>query len=162
MSLIAWSKRMNSISYPATRRRLIAAAIFIAGGVLTVVVKLVRHQIDTGLPVWVMDSLPNFICGMVVPFVILAGDRAFRFADFALFCGLSALGLIAYELLQLVMPRRTFELNDIVATAAGALLAMALGRMIFFRNVFLTVNSDSKTRSNHSPASTAPPNHSTP
>ena len=122
---------MNAISYPTMKRRFIAAAIMVGGFALTIVVKSVRGRIETGVPMWVMDSLPNFICGAVVPFAILLGDRIFRLREFLFFSGLIALGLIAYELIQIVMPTRTFELMDLAASTAGMLVPLAVGWTLF-------------------------------
>jgi hypothetical protein len=62
------------------------------------------------------------------------GNRVIRLLDFFSFCGLVACGLVVYELFQLVMPNRTFETNDLSATALGALLPAALGWILFQRN----------------------------
>ena len=113
------------------KRRFIAAAIMVGGFALTIVVKSVRGRIETNVPMWVMDSLPNFICGAVVPFAILLGDRIIRLREFIYFCGLIALGLIAYEWIQIVMPNRTFELMDLAASAAGVLVPLAVGWPLF-------------------------------
>ena len=107
----------------------------VVGFALTLVVKIARSRIEIYLPMWVMDSLPNFICGAVIPFAILSGNRAIRFHEFLSFCGLIALGLIVYELVQIAMPNRTFELNDLIATPVGALLPVSLGWMFFLRNM---------------------------
>ncbi len=107
----------------------------IGGFALTIVVKIVRSRMEVGLPMWVMDSLPNFICGAVVPFALLTGNRAIRFLDFLSFCALIVLGLIVYELVQIGLPKRTFEVNDLIASAVGALLPVMLGRIFFRRNM---------------------------
>lgn len=122
---------MNAVSYPTMKRRFIAAAIMVGGFALTVVVKAARGRIETNFPLWVMDSLPNFICAAVVPFAILLGNRIFRLREFILFSSLVAVGLIAYELIQIVMPNRTFELMDLAASAAGMLVPVAVGWTLF-------------------------------
>ncbi len=113
------------------KRRFIAAAIMVGGFALTIVVKAVRGRIETSVPMWVMDSLPNFICGAVVPFAILLGDRTFRLREFIFFTGLIAVGLIAYEMIQIVMPNRTFDLMDLAASAAGMLVPLSVGWTLF-------------------------------
>jgi VanZ family protein len=104
----------------------------VVGFALTLVVKIARRHFEIGLPIWVMDSLPNFICAAVIPFVLLTGRRAVRRVEFLSFCGLVVLGLVVYELLQIAMPKRTFQVNDLIASAVGALLSVSLG-WIFFR-----------------------------
>jgi hypothetical protein len=125
---------MRLISYPTINRRIVSAAMMFNGFALTLGVKIVRGNQGMELPTWVMDSLPNFICAAVIPFAILMGNRAIRLLDFFSFCGLVAFGLVVYELFQLVMPNRTFETNDFIATALGALLPVALGWIFFQRN----------------------------
>lgn len=125
---------MSLISYPTINRRIVAAAIMVIGFALTLAVKIVRGNQWVELPTWVMDSLPNFICAAVIPFAIFIGNRVIRLLDFFSFCGLVACGLVVYELFQLVMPNRTFETNDLIATALGALLPAALGWILFQRN----------------------------
>jgi hypothetical protein len=125
------------ISYPTTRRRIVAATILIGGFVLTLIVKIVRGRIETGVPMWVMDSLPNFMCGAVLPFAILTGTRTIRLLDFLLFCGMILLGLVVYEFVQIIMPKRTFELNDLVASVVGVITSVSIGWVFFGRNVQL-------------------------
>ncbi len=119
------------ISYPTWRRRLVAAAILFFGFVLTLAVKVVRIRMAVGLPMWVLDALPNLICGAVIPFAILCSNRKLRMLDFFSFCGLIASGLVVYELMQIVMPKRTFAVNDLIASVAGALLAVSFGWLFF-------------------------------
>jgi hypothetical protein len=122
---------MNTTSYPTMRRKAIAATTMAGGFFLTIAVKVVRGRFETEIPPWIMDSLPNFICGAAIPFAILLSDRVFRLRDFLVFNGLIALGLIAYELVQIVMPTRTFELMDLAASAAGAMVPLAVGWTLF-------------------------------
>jgi len=107
----------------------------IGGFALTIVVKILRHRMETDVPTWAMDALPNLICGAVVPIAIFMGNRTIRALDFLGFCGLILVGLIVYETIQIWMPKRTFELTDIAASAVGALLAVSLGWIFFRRNM---------------------------
>jgi hypothetical protein len=103
----------------------------VVGFALTLAVKNARRHVEIGLPIWVMDSLPNFIYAAVIPFVLLTGRRAIRLVDFLSFCGLIVLGLVVYELIQIAMPKRTFQVNDLIASAVGALLSVSLGWIFF-------------------------------
>lgn len=114
-----------------------ASGIMVSGFILTIVVKLIRSLIDVGVPIWIMDSMPNLICGAVVPFAVFIGNRTIRMHDFLAFCGFIVLGLIAYEIVQIWLPKRTFEVNDIGASAVGGLLSMSLGWIFFRQNAQL-------------------------
>ncbi|MBL8814451.1 MAG: hypothetical protein JNL58_00365 [Planctomyces sp.] len=121
-------------SYPTARRRLVASGIMVSGFILTVVVKLIRNHTEIGLPMRLMDSMPNVVCGAVVPFAVFIGNRAIRMFEFLAFCGFIVLGLSAYEIVQVWLPKRTFQLNDIVASVVGGVLSMLLGWLFFRRN----------------------------
>jgi len=82
---------------------------------------------------WVLGVLPNFLPALVLPTLIFLRPREVTWGDYLRMTGAVALGLAGYESAQLWMPRRTFDWADVAATAVGAALALALGRLMFFR-----------------------------
>jgi hypothetical protein len=79
------------------------------------------------IPGVVDDSLPNFVPTAFSPLLVIRRRRAAQFGDYLQF----ALGMFAamsvYEVLQLWMPRRTFDWGDIAASALGIPVALFFG-----------------------------------
>lgn len=83
---------------------------------------------------WVIGVAPNLCAAVAIPFVALgiwadqrrdAGRRA-TLRAFAWCAGSSLLGLVAWEVGQLVTRGLVFDPWDLVATLAGTVLAVAL------------------------------------
>lgn len=96
-----------------------------------VAVKLSRGGPSPLAPDWLAGVLPNLACAAVVPLAAFVSPRALRFRDFITFDALICAGLCGYEVAQLWMPRRTFDTNDLWASAAGAVFALLPGAVVF-------------------------------
>lgn len=120
-------------SVPTTRRTVLAAAFMAAGFVFTVAVKLTRGTDSALVANGLAGVLPNLTCAAFVPVVIFIGPRVITARDYLLFVVLILFGLLLYEVAQIWMPRRTFDFDDIWASAVGAVVAVALGFAFFLR-----------------------------
>src|SRR5262245_22747634 len=119
------------VSYPSPARRALAGLFMASGAAYTAAVKLSRAGSSALAPEWLAGVLPNLVCAAVVPLAAFLSGRAIRFRDFLLFDALVLAGLCGYEVAQLWMPRRTFDWDDLWASGAGALAALAVGAGLF-------------------------------
>jgi glycopeptide antibiotics resistance protein len=103
-----------------------------AGGAgSVVVVKLTREGESALTTAWMAGVLPNLVCAAVVPLAPFLSRRFLRDRDFLGMTLFTAIGLCLYEFAQLRMPRRTFDWDDVAATAVGAMAAVVLGAGFF-------------------------------
>lgn len=120
------------VSQPTVARRVVAAAVLGCGFAYALVVKLARGSTVVVAPDWLAGVLPNFVGAALVPLAVLVSARMLTLREYLLFVVLILIGLCGYEVVQLWMPRRTFDWNDLWASGAGALVAVVLG-LGFFR-----------------------------
>ena len=57
------------------------------------------------------------------------------FGDYVKFALGTAAGLTAYEIAQIWIPIRTFDVFDILASFAGAFVSVCVARVMFYRNM---------------------------
>ena len=94
-------------------------------------VKLSRGGSIALAPEWLIGVLPNLVGSAVLPQAVFFSTRAVRVRDFLMFAVFTMAGLCVYEVAQLWMPRRTFDLNDLWATVAGTVVAGIVGTGFF-------------------------------
>jgi uncharacterized membrane protein YeaQ/YmgE (transglycosylase-associated protein family) len=110
-------------------RRFWLVAIFIAGilGVFIVHVLRGQHPQNYGAKL-LLDSLPNFICGVCVPAAAMCWREQFgKHSLIGIVPGLAGAAiaqiiLISWELVQRTRPGMVFDKNDIIATLLGGLI----------------------------------------
>ena len=112
-------------------RQVAAAVVMASGAVYVATVKLTRDGSVHLATDWLAGVLPNFVCGAVVPLAAFLSRKSLRFRDFLWMTLLTSIGLSVYEFAQLWMPRRTFDWDDILASIAGAFLALIIGAGFF-------------------------------
>src|SRR5262245_38917912 len=102
--------------------------------VITAAAKLSRSgpdRLGPGRPAWLVGVLPNFVCGAAVPLAAFLSPRVLRPREYGAFVALVLVGLCGYEAAQLWLPRRTFDTDDLLASGAGALVALVVGAGLF-------------------------------
>lgn len=87
----------------------------------------------TFAPGWLAAVMPNFAAAFIIPLAPLVPPRTVPFRELVRLSLLAFVGLTLYEFMQQQMPRRTFDLLDIVASGLGAAAAIGFGRALFFR-----------------------------
>jgi len=94
-------------------------------------VKLTREGETALATAWLVGVLPNLVCAAIIPLAPFLSRRSLRGRDFLWMTLFTAIGLCLYEFAQVWMPRRTFDWDDVGATAAGAMAALVLGAGFF-------------------------------
>lgn len=118
-------------SRPSLARQLAAGIIMAVGAGYVATVKLTRNGETALTTAWLAGVLPNLVCATVVPLAPFISRRSLRVSDFLSMTLFTAMLLCVYEIAQMWMPRRTFDLDDIWATAAGAIASLGLGTGFF-------------------------------
>jgi VanZ family protein len=118
------------ISYPTLVRRGITAAVMVFGALI---VLAFRNDWHAGIPIpkLLMEVWQNLLAGFVVPHAILSTERTFRWLAYVLFDLFICVVLSSYEVAQLWIPNREFDINDIYATFIGGVFALGTGYVIF-------------------------------
>src|SRR4051812_32625223 len=119
------------LSRASPTRQVAAGALMAAGAAYVAAVKLTREGAAPLAPAWLAGALPNLVCGAVLPLAAFLSRRPVRAVDFLWMTLSSLAGLWLYEVAQIWMPRRTFDWDDVWASAAGAVLALPLGAAFF-------------------------------
>ena len=140
----------SPVSLPESKRyavRQIAAGTMMAAGAgCTLAVKLTRQSDIFLAPEWLAAVLPNFVCASMIPIAIFLSRRTIQFRDTLWMAAFSAMMLVAYEIAQLWMPRRTFDWNDIWATVAGATFSICLSSAIMLTSKLINGIQDNLAR----------------
>jgi hypothetical protein len=125
----------NSVSFPSTRRRVAAGLIVAVALLLGLLIKLARDHgiLPLLLPLDLGGTSPSFIIPFAVPFALLAQQREVRWIDALKNAGFAGLGMVAYEVLQLWLPGRTYDSCDIVAALLGSGVGAVAAGALFFR-----------------------------
>jgi hypothetical protein len=79
------------------------------------------------IPRVITGSLPNFAPVAFSPLIVLWRQPAARFSDFLRFAISACAAMVTYEVIQLWMPRRTFDWADMAASALGLPVALVFG-----------------------------------
>lgn len=119
------------MSRPSLARQVAAGVIMVVGAGYVAIVKLTREGESALATAWLAGVLPNLVCAALIPLAPFLSRRPLRVRDFLGMTLFGAVGLCLYEFAQVWMPRRTFDWGDVWATAAGALMALALGAGFF-------------------------------
>ena len=122
------------LSHASFSRQVAAGIVIASGAAYVAAVKLTRDGGTHLATAWVAGVLPNFVCGAVVPLAVFLTQRSLRFREFLWMTLFTLIGLCVYEVAQLGMPRRTFDWDDILASIAGAIMALVLGTGFFIAN----------------------------
>lgn len=118
-------------SSPSLARQLVAGAIITGGAGYVAFVKFTREGEPAFASAWLAGVLPNLVCAAVVPLAPFLSRRSLPGIDFLWMTLITAIVLCLYEFAQIWMPRRTFDWDDIGATAIGAIVALLLGAGFF-------------------------------
>lgn len=115
-------------------RSLLAGLIVGAGFFYTLMVKLDGGPTrgDSFAPAWLAAVLPNLAAAFIVPLMVFLPPRRVRLGEVIRLAAMMFIGLVLYEVLQLQMPRRTFDWYDILASAVGAIAAVGVSHILFF------------------------------
>ena len=125
-------------STPSRKRTLVAGGLFVCFAVLASAIRISRP--DFGLlpilaPLDVGATSPNFFVGAACPLISFFPNKSLDFLDFVKIAFGAAVGISIYEVLQIWIPGRTFDVNDIIATFAGAVFGILFCSPLFFRRV---------------------------
>ncbi|MDC0325541.1 hypothetical protein OAM01_02170 [bacterium] len=124
-------------SVPSLRRKVAAASLLGVFGVVASLIRLSRADFNL-LPVLVpLDfhgtSTSFFVC-LANPFVaFILNDEV----DIAYYLKLAfgvAVGISLYEVIQIWIPARTFDLYDIIASFVGASVSVVIALVLFLRD----------------------------
>jgi hypothetical protein len=102
---------------------------------LALIVKLARDFgfADFLLPLDANGTSPNFIIPFTLPLLWLIPRKSITLWEFSKNAFGAAVGMTLYEFIQLMMPWRTFDGYDIVASFLGGFLSILLAWPLFFR-----------------------------
>ena len=122
-------------SKPSTKRRTQAILIMAFALATGLLLKIVR---DYGIlsMLLVLDAKgtsPNFIIPFSIPFAFLIGDKTISIREYSKNALGAATGITVYEFIQICMPSRTFDINDILASLIGAICSIVIAWTLFFR-----------------------------
>lgn len=135
-------------SVPSTTRKVVTGLLIVVLLSIGLLLKVVR---DFGLapallPLDANGTSPNFILSLAISLGILLREKAVSLWDFTKGAMGAATGMTVYEIAQIWMPSRTFDLNDIAASFVGAVFGIMLGWMLFFRVISQDGGSAHRTR----------------
>ena len=122
-------------SIPSFRRTVAACCVYAVGGIAAFTWKVLRNGSGFATyPIsdWLVGVMPNLLPAAVLPALIFIRPRTVRFKEYLGMVFAILLALIAYEVAQLWMPSRTFDVADIVASILGAGLGCLLCWLLFF------------------------------
>ena len=122
-------------SVPSRTRQAIAGvliAVFLSIGLF---LKVVRDFVGDS-PLRALDAngtSPNFMLPLALSFVCLMQKKTVSLLAFSKGALGAAVGMTVYEILQIWMPWRTFDIWDIAASFGGAIAGILLASLLFFR-----------------------------
>jgi hypothetical protein len=121
-------------SEPSNLRAAVAIAFYLIAGAAAAAVKLGRPQVADTSPLLLLfyGVAPNLFPAALLPFLVFIRKHRVCLRDYLAFTFTIFLALSAYEVSQLWMSKRTFDWNDITASAVGAIVAVPLGWLVFF------------------------------
>ncbi len=122
-------------SVPSFRRTVVAFSLYAGGGIAAFVWKVLRDRQEfDSYPVspWLVGVMPNLLPAAVLPALIIIRPQSVRFKEYFSIVVAVLSALIAYEIAQLWMPSRTFDVADIIASILGAGLGCLFCWLIFF------------------------------
>lgn len=122
-------------SPPSPARTIVAVVIYLLAGAVAMAWKLSRASMGgvEWLPGWLPGVMPNLLPAMVLPMLLFATKRSVRWSEYVNTVGAMLGGLCLYEIIQLWMPKRTFDWADLAASVGGALVGCVMGWLVFFR-----------------------------
>jgi hypothetical protein len=121
-------------SMPGSARTARAASLFLFFAVTGALIRLSRR--DFGLlpvlaPLDFHGTSTNFIVCAGTPFLAFCFKDVIGFSSYMKTAMGVAVGLSLYEVVQIYLPRRTFDAYDIVASFMGAIFSMLLASILF-------------------------------
>jgi hypothetical protein len=131
--------QQNEVSNPRCLNGIIPAVVVISGMLLVIITHIVRPLPPSTNPIlkFIIDVLPNFGAGLALPFFLVFARNRFRYPTnppsmitFSVF-GICVVTLLAgWEFFQLNVWSIPYDINDLYATAAGALITVFIFRII--------------------------------
>lgn len=123
-------------SMPGPGRTRRAASVILFFAVTGSLIRLARH--DFGFfpilaPLDFDGTSTNFVVCAGLPFIAFCFKEVVSWASYVKTAMATAVGLSLYEVVQLYLPRRTFDPADIVASFLGAICSIVLATILFLR-----------------------------
>lgn len=122
-------------SLPSQLRTATTCILYVVGGCGAFLWQLLPESggFDRGLvPSAIVGVMPNFLPTAVLPTLIFLRPRVVTHREYVAMVLTMFAALSGYEVLQLWMPLRTFDVTDLVATGAGSCVGYLIGRIVFF------------------------------
>ena len=121
-------------SLPTRRRKLLAAGVYIFFGVIASLIRLSRADFDLFPTFASLDfngTSPNFFVCLAGPFIAFLGNDIVDIVYYLKMALGMAIGLSIYEGIQIYLPSRTFDFNDIWASILGASCSFLIVTVLF-------------------------------
>lgn len=126
---------LKKTSMPSRRRAIAAWSIYIAGGLLAVAWKIGRDNshLDADLvSSTLIGVMPNFLPAAVLPALVFIRPCAVSLSEYLGVSLAILIALCAYEIAQIWIASRTFDLGDVVASVVGCCVGCLIGWCVFF------------------------------
>lgn len=123
-------------SEPSIARTSAACVLYVAGGLTAFVWKVLRRGSDFEMSPalhWLIGAMPNLLPAAVLPALIFIRPQPVRFKEYISMVLVMLLVLIVYEFVQIWMPSRTFDLEDILASILGSGIGCLFCWLVFFQ-----------------------------
>jgi len=91
-----------------------------------------RPVYNAYLPSLVSASVPNFAVTSLCPALLILAKKKYHYVEYLRFIGSTFMAMVLYEIVQIWMPRRTYDWNDIFASFLGAIVASVAGLVVPF------------------------------
>lgn len=121
---------------PSWQLKLYAIVSYIIIGIVASIIRLSRADFNV-FPFLVFfdfyGSSPNFFVCFAGPLFTLLYNKEIHFIDYVKISATVPLGLTLYEFVQLILPGRTFDVYDIVASFVGGVCSILLAMFFVFK-----------------------------
>jgi len=139
----------SRLSPPGSERRKRAALLLLLFAVTGSLIRLSRR--DFGLlpllaPLDFHGTSTNFVVCAAMPFVAFYFKDVIGLSSYVKTALGTALGLSIYEVVQIYLPRRTFDPHDIVASFLGAIFSILLASILFLKKSEKTIEQDAGSK----------------
>ena len=125
------------ISLPNPLRKTVAAVVFITFWIIGSVIRFSRPDFNLFPILEPLDfkgTMPNFLVCAAVPILVFLTNQTVKLADHVKNALGAAVGLSVYEVVQIWMPRRTFDVGDMIASFLGAVFSIIVATWLFYGN----------------------------
>ncbi len=122
-------------SAPSRKRKVVAGFLFVCFAVLASAIRLSRpdfHVLPALTPWDFGGTSPNFFVGAACPLIAFFQNKSLDLREYVKVTTAAAVGISIYEILQIWIPNRTFDGNDIVASFVGSFCGILVCLPVFF------------------------------